>query len=198
MKKQKKHSNIAIFLTKGNLLFWKWDSLFIYNIMAALLLLLIPAGGLFAAMIQGDLAAVLIRLDKDFWLMLFSGMGFSIIFPDFCYFVSILYRLSWLQREELYLGVSFNECFKQTEIHRRDVIYADSDWFIIPDRAYVFHIHFIKELGKFSGNGRYRTGLIKTADDRKWKIFLTAGEVKKLRQWYRMQKSNAATAERSM
>lgn len=166
--------------------------------MAALLLLLIPAAGLFAAMIQGDLAAVLIRLDKDFWLMLFSGMGFCIIFPDICYFASILHRLSWLQREELYLGVSFNECFKQTEIHRRDVIYADSNWFIIPNRAYVFHIYFIKELGKFSGNGRYRTGLIETADDGKWKIVLTAGEIKKLRQWYRMQKSNAATAERTM
>ena len=195
MKKQKKHSNITIFLTKRNLLFWKWEIFFIYNIMVSLLFLLIPAGGLFAAMIQGDLAAVLIRLDKDFWLMLFSGMGFSIIFPDICYFVSILHRLSWLQREELYLGVSFNECFKQTEIHRRDVIYADSDWFIIPNRAYVFHIHFIKELGKFSGNGRYRTGLIETANDGKWKIVLTAGEVKKLRQWYRMQKSNAATAD---
>ena len=81
MKKQKKPPNINIFLTKRNLLFWKWEFLFIYNIMAALLLLLIPAAGLFAAMIQGDLAAVLIRLDKDFWLMLFSGMGFCIIFP---------------------------------------------------------------------------------------------------------------------
>ena len=85
MKKQKKHSNITIFLTKRNLLFWKWKIFFIYNIMVSLLFLLIPAGGLFAAMIQGDLAAVLIRLDKDFWLMLFSGMVFSIIFPDICY-----------------------------------------------------------------------------------------------------------------
>ena len=65
MKKQKKHSNITIFLTKRNLLFWKWEIFFIYNIMVSLLFLLIPAGGLFAAMIQGDLAAVLIRLDKD-------------------------------------------------------------------------------------------------------------------------------------
>lgn len=65
------------------------------------------------------------------------------------------------------MEVSFNECFEQTKIHRRDVIYADSDWFIIPNRAYAFHIHFIKELGKFSGNGRYRTGLIETADDGK-------------------------------
>ena len=92
------------------------------------------------------------------------------------------------------MEVSFNECFEQMKIHRLDVIYADSDWFIIPNRAYVFHIHFIKELGKFSGNGRYRTGLIETADDGKWKIVLTAGEVKKLRQWYRMQKSNEATS----
>ena len=96
------------------------------------------------------------------------------------------------------MEVSFNECFEQTKIHRRDVIYADSDWFTIPNRAYAFHIHFIKELGKFSGNGRYRTVLIETADDGKWKIVLTAGEVKKLRLWYRMQKSNAATAEGSM
>ena len=96
------------------------------------------------------------------------------------------------------MEVSFNECFEQMKIHRLDVIYADSDLFIIPNRAYAFHIHFIKELGKFSGNGRYRTGLIETADDGKWKIVLTAGEVKNLRQWYRMQKSNAATAEGSM
>ena len=96
------------------------------------------------------------------------------------------------------MEVSFNECFEQMKIHRLDVIYADSDWFIIPNRAYAFHIHFIKELGKFSGNGRYRTGLIETADDGKWKIVLMAGEVKKLRQRYRMQKSNAATAEGSM
>lgn len=43
-----------------------------------------------------------------------------------------------------------------------------------------------------------REYVITKPDDGKWKIFLTAGEVKKLRQWYRMQKSNAATAERSM
>ena len=75
------------------------------------------------------------------------------------------------------MEVSFNECFEQTKIHRRDVIYADSDWFTIPNRAYAFHIHFIKELGKFSGNGRYRTGLIETADDGKWKIVLTTAVV---------------------
>lgn len=59
------------------------------------------------------------------------------------------------------MEVSFNECFEQMKIHRLDVIYADSDWFIIPNRAYAFHIHFIKELGKFPGTGDTGPGLSK-------------------------------------
>ncbi len=120
----------------------------------------------------------------------------------FLYILFIIFRVQcsyWLHREESYLDVRLDHVLGNVSIRNTDVCYMTDDWFVIPGKAYAFHINFITDMGKF----KYHTyrfcgydGRLYTADGGTWKIYnISNTEYKKLRKWFRQGKNKSKEIE---
>lgn len=176
-------------LTKRNLLLWKKDimittSIAMITIVYSMVIIIIIA----KLLLHDSLSFI---FDTSFLMVLLMPLVI-IVFVGVILIIIQLQCLKWLHREELYLDIQFNDILGNVSIHRTDNCYITDEWFIIPSRAYAFHIDFIINIGKFKYHTYHSCGYdgkLFTADGDTWKIYnISNSEYKKLKKWFNQGK----------